>query len=364
MDPAIDIGASVANMPPDCQPYVNALVQYAMSKAVKFAVAELMNFIDPEKREAVAYAVADSAVDVAALVGEIFTASATKEVFGWGRNFNVNKRIREMEPFKTLLRATEMRLSPLGRKDGPEVDKYHTWPTYSGPWSQTVSSAPIVALNLSFVKDLVQRCSEGVKRGDATYPDGQFSAEDWSELIDSAQFNRLVFTSEPIHIGYKFPIGSIQAVHHGLYFGQASGADGGLVIEVMNRVYRDPTTGTESVRSFIAPSTLLNFLRRTAVNGLDGLLVYEYASMIPMSVALERAVWATGHFTYNVMKHNCENFVSWVLMNRDSNSICTTFQSTVCQQVRQQLGLQGGRRRKPRARPQSKRSLREFRYRY
>jgi hypothetical protein len=134
-------------------------------------------------------------------------------------------------------------------------------------------------------------------------------------------------------------IGSYSAEHHALYFGFDSGPDGGLVMEVINLIYN------QNVTSFVAPSTLLSFMRRTVSNNVNGLLAYAYSNPLSIDVALARAAWCLGRFEYNVIKHNCENFVNWVLTNEDSNTTCSTVRKRAKTVAARQLGLSAGRKK-------------------
>jgi hypothetical protein len=308
---------------------MNTAMQFVATQTLSIASREFINLIDPEKRDAFAYAIADSAVDAAALVGSIFTATATKDFFGWGSTFNVSESSSREEPIVSLLRLAQSRESP--------IDSTSWSGDFRGPWSQQVGE-PIVIVGLSDISNIIKSCS--VTRSSSKWPDGNATPQDWRQWSRSIYgLSQLLNTKYPVHLAYQFKIGPKVAEHHALYFGFNSGPDGGLIIEVINLIYgRD-----KEVLSFIAPSTLLSFMRRGEANNVNGLLYYDYMDPLPMDVALSRAAFCVGQFKYNVIKHNCENFVSWVLMNNDSNTTCTTFRSTTKKLAARQLGLEAGR---------------------
>jgi hypothetical protein len=324
MDRALD------GVPDNCKSYLDAAMQYVASETHKLAVKEFVKFVGPEKREAFEYAVADTAVDAAALVGTIFTSQSTKKVFGWGSTFNVSTHSSESEPISSLLQLATERDSPL---------ESMSWPgSYSGPWSQQVG-APVVIVGLSDLSEVIKSCA--VNRSSKYWPDGHASAQSWRQWSRSVfGLSQLLQTTIPIHIAYQFKIGPKVAEHHALYFGFSSGPDGGLIIEVINLIYGIE----EEVTSFVAPSTLLSFMRRAEANNVNGILAYEYKDPLSIDIALSRAAFCVGKFKYNLIKHNCENFVSWVFMNVDSNTTCTTFRTNAKALVSRQLGIEGGRR--------------------
>ena len=323
---------ALSGVPDNCKTYLDAAMQYVASETHKLAVKEFVKFIGPEKREAFEYAVADTAVDAAALVGTIFTAQATKNFFGWGSSFNVSENSSQIEPISNLLQLATSRDSPLESMSWPDQ--------YNGPWSQLVG-LPVVIIGLADLTEMVKSCA--VNSSSKYWPDGNATPQDWRQWSRGVfGLSQLLQTTIPIHIAYQFKIGAKVAEHHALYFGFSSGPDGGLIIEVTNLIY-----GTDAeVTSFVAPSTLLSFMRRAEANNVNGILAYEYRDPLPIDVALSRAAFCVGKFKYNLIKNNCENFVSWVLMNVDSNRTCTTFRSHAKELVSRQLGFEGGRRRR------------------
>jgi hypothetical protein len=339
-----DLQNAVMKVPEKCAPYLGTVMDLVVRYTLPIATAQLLAVVPEELREKVAFTIADSSVGAAAIVGSIFTASATKEVFGWGNNFNLNRSALSDRKIRQILNDAETRISGIEMSRMDE-EAYRTWPTYAGPWSvlDAKVKGPVVSVDLGVIRDLVATAAKGGPDMH-TKPDGSLSEDDWEAFMDVDEgLKALMETEEPVHIGYQFSLGPVAAVHHGLYFGQDSGPQGGLVIEVMNRRYGPQ----DEVVSFIAPSTLLSFLRRTSTNGLNGLLVYKYSQTIPLQVALERAKYAVGRFNYNVIKHNCENFVSWVLMNNDSNSTCVGFRTRVYKGARDLAGLGGGSPKRP-----------------
>ena len=107
---------------------MNVITQFAVNQTIQIVTRELLNFVEPEKRQALAFAIADSTVDTAAVVTSIFTASATKEIFGWGRNFNVSKSVARQEPIRSLLLKAENETSPLDTTQFMHPE-YTSWPT-------------------------------------------------------------------------------------------------------------------------------------------------------------------------------------------------------------------------------------------
>lgn len=129
-----------------------------------------------------------------------------------------------------------------------------------------------------------------------------------------SRFSELYHSREPVHLTYAFDIGSYRVMHHALYLGNTSQANG-LVIEVINIVDTDG-----NVISFVAPSTLMHFIAKAKQNE-SPLYCVEYESIISMREAYERATKSLGRFQYNASLNNCENFVSTVLEGRSRNSI-------------------------------------------
>ena len=132
-----------------------------------------------------------------------------------------------------------------------------------------MSESPLIVVPLDAVRQVALAASQNTSRGEPTYPDGHLSPEQWSFFAQNEGLRQVLQTETPLHIAYAFQLGPSAVLHHAIYFGQSSGPDGGLVIEVMNRVYNN------EVVSFIAPSTLLSFLRRTATNNIEGLHVFQ-----------------------------------------------------------------------------------------
>lgn len=330
--------AAIEELPPECASSVSVLMNIVVSYATNIAVQRVIEFVPEDKRRQVAYAVADGLVDASALLGSIFTASATKEFFGWGRNFNVNRKNSTDPILRPLLLKAQDQASPLdfSAQTADQKRIYESWIMPFEKATLSPGTQPYVVVSLPRLREIASIA--GTPKGSPTYPEGYLTEDQWETEADVDEgLQALLETEIPVHIGYQFAIGPQVAVHHALYFGKDTGPDGGLVIEVMNRIYGPKN----EVASFIAPSTLLNFMRRTATNGLNGLLVYTYKRPMNLEVALERAVWAIGKFNYNVMKHNCENFVSWVLLNNDSNSTCSLFRTNARTFVASKLFLAG-----------------------
>lgn len=333
---------AIVSLPPECASSVGILMQVVASYATNVAAHSMLEFIPVDKRREVAYTIADTAIDAAALVGRIFTATETKDFFGWGRTFNVN-RANESNTVLAPLLQKSLSTSPLdlAKQTPEEAQLYRAW---TGPFR--ASSAPtdaVIMVSLPHLRDIVAIASTNVTKTSSRFPEGSLTDEEWeieSDLDEGLQ--QLMATDVPLHLGYQFSLGPTIAVHHALYFGTNSGPDGGLVLEVMNRKFGPQN----DVQSFIAPSTLLNFMRRTATNGINGILVYNYKRTIPMELALDRAMWAVGKFDYNVVKNNCENFVSWVLQNINSNTTCASFKTMARAYVTSQLNVRGGKTRR------------------
>lgn len=126
-----------------------------------------------------------------------------------------------------------------------------------------------------------------------------------------------VYSTDVAHLAYEFSLpGGSRALHHALYMGH------GDMLEVQNIIINKHVTG------LITPSTLLNFLHRTERNG-SAVYIIRYSSMFNQTLVRQRAFWTIGKINYNVFSFNCENFVSWVLTNNNSNSTCAAYRTMI-----------------------------------
>lgn len=91
-------------------------------------------------------------------------------------------------------------------------------------------------MSLEKVRELALAATSTTSRGQPTYPDGSLTEEQWNFFAQEPGLAQLMQTESPLHIAYEFALGPSPQLHHAMYFGQGSGPDGGLVIEVMNRI--------------------------------------------------------------------------------------------------------------------------------
>jgi hypothetical protein len=120
-----------------------------------------------------------------------------------------------------------------------------------------------------------------------------------------------------IHFFYKFDPGFL---HHGVIL------QGGLCVEVQNRLFEPQPGNPKRVRAVVTPSSFIDVLVRGKRVGLYG---FEYENSYSFDVIKARAIWTIGKWDYDLFYNNCEHYTTWVFKNKLASEQCERMEKAV-----------------------------------
>jgi hypothetical protein len=289
-------------------------------------------------------------------VNTAFTSDAAAPLIGWSDHAPIpDARLKSDSMMWSYWHKANSRQSPLGEATeffdvlSERADKLQTTLpkfveslskfTSLVPWGLPENAPqpklirkPIVRMSKEDVLDLIKITK--TMKSSGFNPEGQEQAlqnvdtaaeksgltvDRVKHLADSYQNLKDTIRGSPRHFAHEFelPTGKT-ALHHGIFIGdEIVGSD--LFVEVQN-LFLD-----KKVCGIVTPSTLLNFLFRTANNEKSGLIEFSYNNPLPLKIVQERALACLGKWPYHLLYNNCEHFVTWVLQNKASSETCENF---------------------------------------